>query len=105
MEPYFKIREDMMRRYVIERDLTGVGNLPAAELNSVRNTSNVALSDTGPGIQWVESFVTSDRIYCHYLAESEDKVREHAQRAGLPCTKVSEVRSVVDPLTVTPQHV
>jgi hypothetical protein len=95
----------MMRRYVIERDLSGVGSLPAAELNSVRNTSNVALSDTGPGIQWVESFVTSDRIYCHYLAESEDKVREHAQRAGLPCTKVSEVRSVVDPLTVTPQNV
>ena len=92
-----------MRRYVIERDLSGAGTLPAAELNSVRKTSNVALSDTGPGIQWVESFVTSDRIYCHYLADDEEKVREHARRAGLPCTKVSEVRAVVDTLTVTPQ--
>jgi hypothetical protein len=92
-----------MRRYVIERDLQGVGSLSAEQLNTVRQTSNVALGDTGPGIQWVESYVTSDRIYCHYLAENEDMVKEHAQRAGLPCTKVSEVRSVVDTLTVTPQ--
>jgi Protein of unknown function (DUF4242) len=92
-----------MRRYVIERDLPSVGSLSAEQLNKVRETSNVALGDTGPGIQWVESFVTSNRIYCHYLAENEEKVREHAQRAGLPCTKVSEVRSVVDSLTVTPQ--
>jgi hypothetical protein len=92
-----------MRRYVIERDLPAVGGLSAEQLNEVRKTSNVALGDTGPGIQWVESFVTSDRIYCHYLAENEEKVREHAQRAGLPCTKVSEVRSLVDSLAVTPQ--
>jgi Protein of unknown function (DUF4242) len=92
-----------MRRYVIERDLPAVGSLSAEQLNEVRKTSNVALGDTGPGIQWVESYVTSNRIYCHYLAENEEKVREHARRAGLPCTKVSEVRSVVDSLTVTPQ--
>jgi Protein of unknown function (DUF4242) len=92
-----------MRRYVIERDLQGVGALSADQLNKVRQTSNVALSDTGPGIQWVESYVTANRIYCHYLAENEQMVKEHAERAGLPCTKVSEVRSVVDTLTVTPQ--
>lgn len=92
-----------MRRYVIERDLTGVGNLSSKQLNEVRGTSNVALGDTGPGIQWVQSLVTDDRIYCHYLADSEAKVREHATRAGLPCTKVSEVRSVVDPLAAVPQ--
>jgi hypothetical protein len=92
-----------MRRYVIERDLQGVGALSSDQLNEVRQTSNVALSDTGPGIQWVESFVTANRIYCHYLAENEQMVQQHAQRAGIPCTKVSEVRSVVDSLTVTPQ--
>jgi len=92
-----------MRRYIIERDLEQVGSLSAEQLNKVRQTSNVALGDTGPGIQWVESYVTSNRIYCHYLAEDEKLVREHAARAGLPCTKVSEVRSVVDTLTVAPQ--
>ena len=94
-----------MRRYIIERDLTGVGNLSSKQLNEVRGTSNVALCDIGHGIQWVQSFVTDDRIYCHYLADSEDKVREHATRAGLPCTKVSEVRSVVDPLAAVAQGV
>jgi hypothetical protein len=94
-----------MRRYVIERDLTAVGDLSAKQLNEVRGISNGAITDTGPGIQWVQSFVTADRIYCHYLADSEEKVREHAQRAGLPCTKVSEVRSVVDPLAAVAQGV
>ena len=92
-----------MRRYVIERDLPAVGDVSTEEMNKVREISNGALLATGPGIQWVESFVTMNRIYCHYLADSEDMVREHAERAGLPCTKVSEVRSVVDTLTVTPQ--
>ena len=94
-----------MRRYVIERDLADAGSLSTEQLQQVRKTSNSALSDTGPGIQWVQSFVTDDRIYCHYLADSEEKVREHAERAGLPCTKVSEVRSVVDPLAAVPQGV
>ena len=91
-----------MRRYIIERDLASVGNLSAEELNETRKISNEAMAATG-STQWVESYITMDRIYCHYLSESEAHVREHAQRAGLPCTKVSEVRSVVDSLTVTPQ--
>jgi hypothetical protein len=93
-----------MHRYVIERDLPGAGTLPEDQLQKVRATSNEALNETGPGIQWVQSFVTEDRIYCHYLAENEEMVREHARRAGLPATKVSEVRSVVDPLSATMQH-
>ena len=93
-----------MNRYVIEREVAGAGNLSEEQLQSVRKTSNAALSDTGPGIQWVQSFVTADRIYCHYLAESEELVREHARRAGLPATTVSEVRSVDDPLTATVQN-
>lgn len=91
-----------MRRYVIERDLPGAGRLAEEQLSTVRQTSNEALSETG-GVQWVQSFVTEDRIYCHYLAENEQKVREHAARAGIPCTKVSEVRSVVDPLAAVMQ--
>ena len=93
-----------MRRYVIERDLAGVGSLSADQLNVVRETSNTALADTVPDIQWVESFVTADRIYCHYLADDAETVRDHARRAGIPATKVSEVRFVVDPLAATPQH-
>ena len=94
-----------MRRYVIERDLAGVGNLSADQLNVVRETSNTALADTILGIQWVESFVTADRIYCHYLADDAETERDHARRAGIPASKVSEVRFVVDPLAATPQHV
>ena len=93
-----------MRRYVIERDLAGAGNLSADQLNVVRETSNTALADTVPDIQWVESFVTADRIYCHYLADDAETVRDHVRRAGIPATKVSEVRFVVDPLAATPQH-
>jgi len=92
-----------VRRYVIERDLLGIGNLAVDQLNRVRKESNLALSDAGPGIQWIESYVTDNRMYCLYLAENVEMVREHARRAGLPCTKVSEVRSVVDSFTVTPQ--
>jgi hypothetical protein len=94
-----------MKRYVIERDVPGVGKLSAKQLDDTREISNGALADTGPGIQWVESFVTADRIYCHYLADSEEKVHEHARRAGLPSNKVSAVNAVVDPLTATLQKV
>jgi len=86
-----------MHRYVIERDLQDVGNLSAEQLEQTKTISNIALQETG-GVQWVESFITQNRIYCHYLAESEDLVRDHARRAGLPCDKVSEVKAVVDPL-------
>src|SRR5687768_11691373 len=68
-----------MKRYVIERDLPAVGRLSEKQLNVVRKTSNEALRESGPGIQWMESFVTDDRIYCHYLAENEEIVRDHAR--------------------------
>jgi hypothetical protein len=92
-----------MKRYVIERDLPGVGGLSAKQLDETREISNGALADAGPGIQWVESYVTADRIYCHYLADDEEIVHAHARKAGLPSTKVSVVRAVVDPLTATLQ--
>jgi hypothetical protein len=93
-----------MRRYVIERDLPGVGGSSTEKLNEVRETSNAVLRDMGPDIQWVESFVTADRIYCVYLAENEQMAREHAKRAGIPASKISEVKHVVDTLMATAQH-
>ncbi len=93
-----------MRRYVIERDLPGAGLLPTEHLQEVRETSNHALHATGPGILWVQSLVTENRIYCHYLAENVEQVREHAERAGLPCSKVSEVAFIVDPMIAARQE-
>ncbi|MEO7963134.1 MAG: DUF4242 domain-containing protein [Gemmatimonadaceae bacterium] len=93
-----------MRRFIIERDLTGAGALSETQLKEVRQTSNAALAATGPGIIWVESLVTQDRIFCQYMATDEDKVREHARRAGIPCTAITEVKLVVDPMTVTVQE-
>ena len=88
-----------MRRYVIERDLPGAGTLTTEQLRVVAQTSNAALRALAPDVQWVESNVTADRIYCVYLAESEHVVRDHAMRAGIPVTKVSEVMHVVDPMS------
>ena len=93
-----------MRRYVIERDLPGAGNLSAEQLQEIARTSNSALDDMGSGIQWEQSYVTADRIYCVYRAEDEQKVREHAKRGGFPCTKVSDVAPVIDPLTASLQN-
>jgi hypothetical protein len=100
----FRSGENIMRRYVIERDIPEVGSLSTDQLNEVRAASNTALMESGPGIQWVQSLLTSDRIYCHYLAENEEIVRDHARRAGLPCNKVSEVQSIVDPLIASRQR-
>jgi hypothetical protein len=93
-----------MKRYVIERDLPGAGGLSTEQLKAASQISCKALDEMGPGIQWVRSHVTADRIYCEYLADSEQMVREHAARAGLPAHQVSEVKRVIDPLTATAQH-
>ena len=88
-----------MNRYVIERDLPGVGAVSADDLRATAQASVDALRDLGPDVQWVQSHITSDRIYCVYLAENEEIVREHASRAGLPATKVSKVMQIADPMT------
>jgi Protein of unknown function (DUF4242) len=88
-----------MRRYVIERDIPGASQMTDAQLRAASATSNAALADLGAGIQWVQSHVTNDKIYCVYLAENEAVVHEHARRAGLPANKVSEVARIIDPLT------
>ncbi|PYP79860.1 MAG: DUF4242 domain-containing protein [Gemmatimonadetes bacterium] len=90
-----------MHRFVIERDLPGVGDLSLDALRLASFGSNKAISDMGTGIQWIRTNVTENRMYCEYLATSEQIVREHAARAGLPANRVSRVRQVIDPLTAT----
>ncbi len=88
-----------MKRYVIERDLPGVGRLGPEELKKAAATSNEALAALGGTVQWVESFVVDDKTFCIYLAEDELAVQEHARRSGFPASKVSEVRTTIDPMT------
>jgi hypothetical protein len=91
--------EKVMHTYVIERTIPGAGNLTQAELKDISQKSNGVLTEMGPGIQWVDSFVTQDKIYCIYRAENEELVREHAKRGGFPADKVSEVKTVISPAT------
>ena len=88
----------MMKRYVIERDLPGVGALKDAELGNAAKTSNGALAQI-PGVQWEHSYVAGDKTFCVYLAESEDKIHEHAAKSGFPASKVTEVGKIIDPTT------
>jgi hypothetical protein len=88
-----------MPKYVIEREIPGAGNLSAAELQSISQTSCGVLSNLGPQIQWVESFVTGDKVYCIYIAPDEEMIREHARLGGFPANKISEVRAMIDPTT------
>lgn len=88
-----------MPKYVIEREIPGAGNLTPAELQAISQKSCGVLKNMGPQIQWVESFVTQDKIYCVYIAPDEKAVREHARQGGFPANKVSEIRAVIDPTT------
>ena len=88
-----------MKRYLIERDLPGVGSLQAQELRDAAQKSNEALAALKGRVQWVESFVADDKTYCVYLAEDEAAVNEHARISGFPASRITEVRSVIDPMT------
>jgi hypothetical protein len=88
----------MMRRYVIERDLPGVGGLQDAELGGAAKTSNAALAQI-PGVQWEHSYVAGDKTFCIYLAEDEGKIHEHAAKSGFPASRVTEVGKIIDPTT------
>ena len=86
-------------KYVIERDIPGAGKLSSAELKAISQKSCGVLSKMGPQIQWLQSYVTGDKIYCVYIAPNEKAVREHAQQGGFPANRVSEVKGVIDPTT------
>jgi hypothetical protein len=88
-----------MKRYVIERDIPQVGSLEREQLREAAKTSNKALRELGPDIQWIESFVAGDKTFCIYLAKDEDIIRRHAEISGFPATKITEVRKMIDPTT------
>lgn len=88
-----------MPKYVIEREIAGVGNSTAEALQAVSQTSCSVLKELGPQIQWIESYVTADKIYCIYIAPNEENVREHATRGGFPANRISEVKTIIDPTT------
>jgi hypothetical protein len=88
-----------MPKYVIERDIPGAGNLSPQELQSISQTSCGVLEKMGPHIQWLQSYVTGDKVYCVYIAPNEEMIREHARQGGFPANRVSEIKTVIDPTT------
>lgn len=88
-----------MPKFVIERNMPGVGNLSAGELKGAAQKSCSVLMELGTDIQWLQSYVTGDKIYCVYIAPSEALIKEHAQKAGFPADSVSEVKTIIDPTT------
>jgi len=88
-----------MPKYVIEREIPNAGKLSAAELQAISQKSCGVLQKLGPQVQWLESFVTDDKIYCIYIAPDEKSVREHANQGGFPANKISAVRSIIGPTT------
>jgi hypothetical protein len=88
-----------MPKYVIEREIPKAGELSQDELRGISQKSCAVLNEMGTDIQWVESFVTSDKVYCVYIAPSEAMIREHAQKGGFPADRISEVKSVISPVT------
>lgn len=88
-----------MPKFVIEREIPGAGNLSAQQLHAISQTSCGVLSQLGPQIQWLHSFVTDDKIYCVYIAPDEAMVKKHAEMGGFPANVVSRVRTIIDPTT------
>jgi hypothetical protein len=88
-----------MPKYVIERTIPNAGKLSAGELRDISAKSCRVLRELGPQIQWVQSFVTEDKLYCHYLAPAPELIREHALRGGFPVDAIREVKAIIDPTT------
>jgi len=90
-----------MKRYLIERLISGVGDLNAQQLKEAATTSNSALAKLEGRAQWVESYVVNDKTYCIYLADNEEAVHEHSRLSGFPANKVTEVRGIISPMTAS----
>jgi len=88
-----------MPKYVIEREIPGAGDLSAQDLQAISQKSCGILNEMGPKIQWVESYVTQDKIYCVYIAPDEETIRQHASKGGFPANRISEVKTKIDPTT------
>lgn len=90
---------DSMRKFLVERRLPGIGNARPAELRAAAQKSNQALHELGPDIQWIESYVAEDRIFCVYLAQEEVLIRHHADKSGFPADRITEIKTKIDPCT------
>ena len=88
-----------MPKYVIEREIPEAGKLSAEQLQAISQKSCAVLQNMGPEIQWIQSYVTDDKIYCVYIAPNEEMVREHAKQGGFPANRISEIKQVIDPTT------
>jgi hypothetical protein len=88
-----------MPKFLIEREIPGAGSLSQQELQSISQTSCSVLQKMGPQIQWLQSYVTGDKIYCVYIAPNAEMIREHASQGGFPANRVSEIKAVIDPTT------
>ena len=91
-----------MKKFVVERNLPGAGNLTPEELQAISKSSCDAISQMGKPYHWIESFITADKIYCVHIAESEEVVREHAKTGKFPVNTVNEVKAIIDPVTSNP---
>ncbi len=89
----------VMKTYLIERDIPGAGKLTAQQLKAISQTSVSVLKEMGPRIEWLQSYVTGDKIFCIYKAENEELIREHAKKGGFPANTITEVPSVISPAT------
>lgn len=92
-----------MPKFLIEREIPGAGSLSPQELQGISQTSCNVLQKMGPQIQWVQSYVTGDKIYCVYIAPNEEMIREHASQGGFPANRISEIKTVIDPTTAEQQ--
>jgi hypothetical protein len=88
-----------MPKYVIERELPGAGKLTPDQLQAISQKSCGVINHLGPQIQWIESYVTDDKIYCIYRAPSEELIRQHAKEGGFPANRISQIRTIIDPTT------
>jgi hypothetical protein len=91
--------EDVMKKYVIEREIPKIGTMKPDQLREAATKSNQALRELGPDIQWQESFVAADKTFCVYLASDEAIIRRHAELSGFPATKVTEIAKIIDTTT------
>lgn len=88
-----------MPKFIIEREIPGAGQLTPQNLQGISQKSCSVLGSLGPQIQWVQSYVTGDKVYCVYIAPNEELIREHARQGGFPANRISEIKSVIDPTT------
>jgi len=93
------VEEETMRKFVIEREIPGVGKMDSCALSDAARTSNAALAKLSPRVQWQQSYVTAEKTFCIYLAEDQEAIREHAKLSGFPANRITEISTVIDPST------